>query len=426
MDSKDYTAQLVADRRYLHAHPELGWCEFETTWFIAKRLEELGLESHVGIEVIEPKAVMGRDEPQVKEAIARARSHGVPEAFLTRLGGYTGAMAVLRTGRPGPVTVIRTDIDCLAIEETLAPEHEANVGGYRSLYSGLSHACGHDGHTAVGLGLAAWLAENKDNLTGTVKILFQPAEEGVRGAAAMAAKGIVDDADWFAGAHIGCQAYLGQVGVSHHGYLATTKFDLDYTGKASAAGSPEKGRSALMCAAATCMTLGSLPGHSQGITRVQIGKLISGTGRNIVAEKAYMQLEVRGESTEINDYMAANVEMTVKGMAAAYGVEYKLTRMGEAVTYKGDEEAVTLIKEAASKVSGVTSVVDMNAKVGSEDCTMLIRRVQEHGGKAVFFYFGCNHKGHHRADFSIQDEQSLPIGFGVFKGFIESLNGKAN
>ena len=204
MDSKDYTAQLVADRRYLHAHPELGWCEFETTWFIAKRLEELGLESHVGIEVIEPKAVMGRDEPQVKEAIARARSHGVPEAFLTRLGGYTGAMAVLRTGRPGPVTVIRTDIDCLAIEETLAPEHEANLGGFRSLYSGLSHACGHDGHTAVGLGLAAWLAHNKDNLTGTVKILFQPAEEGVRGAAAMAAKGIVDDADWFAGAHIGC------------------------------------------------------------------------------------------------------------------------------------------------------------------------------------------------------------------------------
>ena len=153
-------------------------------------------------------------------------------------------------------------------------------------------------------------------------MLFQPAEEGVRGAAAMAAKGIVDDVDWFAGAHIGCGAYLGQVGVSHHGYLATTKFDLEYEGIQAAAGSPEKGRSALMCAAATCMSLGSLPGHSQGITRVQIGKLISGVGRNIVAPHAYMQLEVRGESTEINDYMAANVEMTVKGMAAAYGVQY--------------------------------------------------------------------------------------------------------
>ncbi len=414
---------MLDDRRYLHAHPEQGWCEFETTWYIAKRLKELGLEALVGIEVIEPKAVMGRNEQDVIESQERAKSHGVPEEFLSKLGGFTGAMAVLKTGRPGPVTVIRTDIDCLPIEETTDLQHEANVGGFRSIYPGFSHACGHDGHTAVGLALARWLSENKDSLCGTVKVLFQPAEEGVRGAAAMAAKGIVDDANWFAGAHIGCSAHLGQVGVSHHGYLATTKFDLEYTGKASAAGSPEKGRSALMCAAATCMTLGSLPGHSKGITRVQIGKLVSGTGRNIVAEKAYMQLEVRGESTEINDYMAANVEMAVKGLAAAYGVNYQLTRMGEAVTYRGDEEAVELVKKVAATVPGVESVVDMNAKVGSEDCTMLIRRVQEHGGKAVFFYFGCNHPGHHRADFCIQDEKSLPIGFGVFKEFIQSLNG---
>ena len=124
----------------------------------------------------------------------------------------------------------------------------------------------------------------------------------------------------------------------------------------------------------------------------------------------------------INDYMAANVEMTVKGMAAAYGVQYRLTRMGEAVTYKGDEEAVEAVKQAARTVEGVDSVVDMNAKVGSEDCTMLIRRVQQHGGKAVFFYYGCNHPGHHRGDFCIQDEVSLPIGWGVFTGFIKGRN----
>lgn len=423
MTERNYKEQMVADRRWLHAHPEDGWNEFETTYFIVKRLEELGLKALAGIEVIEPQAVMGRNEEAAQSAQARALAHGVPEAFLKRLGGYTGAMAVLETGRPGPVTAIRVDIDCLPIEETTNPEHEANQGHYRSEYAGFSHACGHDGHTAVGLGVAAWLADHKDSLKGTVKVLFQPAEEGVRGAAAMAAKGIVDDVDWFAGAHIGCGAYLGQVGVSHHGYLATTKFDLEYEGIQAAAGSPEKGRSALMCAAATCMSLGSLPGHSQGITRVQIGKLISGVGRNIVAPHAYMQLEVRGESTEINDYMAANVEMTVKGMAAAYGVQYRLTRMGEAVTYKGDEDAVEAVKKAAACVPGVESVVDMNAKVGSEDCTMLIRRVQEHGGKAAFFYYGCNHPGHHRGDFCIQDEVSLPIGWGVFTNFIQGRNG---
>lgn len=157
--------------------------------------------------------------------------------------------------------------------------------------------------------------------------------------------------------------------------LISATFDLRYHGLAAAAGSPEKGRSALMCGAATCMSLGSLPGHSQGITRVQIGRFESGTGRNIVAENAFMQLEVRGESMEINDYMAANVEMTVKGLAAAYGVDYELTRMGEVVTYRGDEEAVSIVKEVAAQVPDVDSVVDMNAKIGSEDCTMLIRRV---------------------------------------------------
>ena len=384
--------QLIADRRHLHAHPEEGWCEFETTWFIVQRLKALGLEWKAGIDVIEPSAVMGRNADLVEKAKKRALEHGVPA-------------------------------DCLPIEESNDPAHEANAGNYRSVYPGFSHACGHDGHTAVGLAAARWLSENREKLCGTVKILFQPAEEGVRGAAAMAAKGIVDDVNWFAGAHIGCSARLGQVGVSHFGYLATTKFDLRYHGLAAAAGSPEKGRSALMCGAATCMSLGSLPGHSQGITRVQIGRFESGTGRNIIAENAFMQLEVRGESTEINDYMAANVEMTVKGLAAAYGVDYELTRMGEAVTYRGDEEAVSIVKEVAAQVPGVDSVVDMNAKIGSEDCTMLIRRVQEHGGKAVFFYYGCNHPGHHRGDFCIQDETSLPIGFGCFVGFIQRING---
>lgn len=422
---KSIVEQMIEDRRRLHQHPEEGWCEFETTFFVASRLEELGFEVLLGTEVIEPSAVMGRDPVKVDEAMQRARANGVPDAFLEKTEGFTGALGIWRTGRPGPVTALRFDIDCLAIEETSDPKHVPNACGFRSQYSGFSHACGHDGHTAVGLGVAAWVRQNADKLCGTVKLIFQPAEEGVRGAAAMAARGIVDDVDWFAGAHIGCSAKLHQIGVSHHGYLATTKFDLDITGIPCAAGSPEHGRSALMCGAALCMSLGSLPGHSQGITRVQIGKFVSGTGRNIVAEHASMLLEVRGESTEINDYMAAGVERTVQGLCAAYGCTYDLRRVGEAVTYQGDEEAVDRIKAAAQAVPTVASVVDMNAKVGSEDCTMLIRRVQAHGGKAVFFYFGCEHHGHHKPDFDIQDESSLPDGWGVFTRFLEGTNGIA-
>ncbi len=420
----DIITQMVADRRHLHQHPEEGWCEFQTTHFVVERLKTLGFEVLLGTDVILPEAVMGRDPAKVEKAMEHARAAGVPESFLEATGGYTGVLGVWKTGRPGPVTALRFDIDCLAIEETSDPAHIPNAEGFRSKVPGMSHACGHDGHTAVGLGVAAWVAAHAEELTGTVKLIFQPAEEGVRGAAAMAARGIVDDVDWFAGAHIGCSAKLHEVGVSHHGYLATTKFDLDITGVPCAAGSPENGKSALMCGAALCMSLGSLPGHSQGITRVQIGKFVSGTGRNIVAEHASMLLEVRGESTEINDYMAAGVERTVEGLCAAYGCTYSLRRVGEAVTYKGDEEAVELVKDAARAVPTVTSVVDMNAKVGSEDCTMLIRRVQAHGGKAVFFYFGCEHHGHHKPDFDIQDTASLQDGWGVFTGFLARTNGR--
>ena len=420
----DIITQMVADRRHLHQHPEEGWCEFQTTHFVVERLKALGFEVLLGTDVILPEAVMGRDPAKVEKAMEDARAAGVPESFLEATGGSTGALGVWKTGRPGPVTALRFDIDCLAIEETADPAHIPNAEGFRSTVPGMSHACGHDGHTAVGLGVAAWVAAHAEELTGTVKLIFQPAEEGVRGAAAMAARGIVDDVDWFAGAHIGCSAKLHEVGVSHHGYLATTKFDLDITGVPCAAGSPENGKSALMCGAALCMSLGSLPGHSQGITRVQIGKFVSGTGRNIVAEHTSMLLEVRGESTEINDYMAAGVERTVAGLCAAYGCTYSLRRVGEAVTYKGDEEAVELVKDAARAVPTVTSVVDMNAKVGSEDCTMLIRRVQAHGGKAVFFYFGCEHHGHHKPDFDIQDTASLQDGWGVFTGFLARTNGR--
>lgn len=308
---------------------------------------------------------MARKPEEVEAAIELARAAGVSEALLERMGGYTGCVGVLDTGRPGPVTTLRFDIDCLAIEETKDENHLPNREGFASTRPGLSHACGHDGHTAVGLGVAQWLADNKETLCGKVKLVFQPAEEGVRGAAAIAASGVLDDVDWFTAGHIGCDAKPGQV-----------------------------------------------------------GKIVSGTARNIVAGHAYVVLEVRGESTEINDYMAANVETTVKGLAAAYECTYKLTRMGEAVTYKGDEEAVELVKAAAHDAEGVTLVTDMNAKVGSEDCTMLIRRIQAHGGKCAFFYFGCDHHGHHRPDFEIQDRTSLPVGWGVFTGFVARTNAR--
>ena len=110
---------LTADRRALHRRPEEGWTEFETTWFIAQRLESLGIPYRAGIANVDPENVPGRDAKKVEAALKRARER-VPAEFLDMLGGYTGVVAEIDTGREGPLTALRFDIDCVCVEESTA------------------------------------------------------------------------------------------------------------------------------------------------------------------------------------------------------------------------------------------------------------------------------------------------------------------
>ena len=124
--TEQYVDRMVEDRRSFHMNPEEGWLEFETTAYLINRLESLGFEVLTGLQVINPDAVMGRKPEEVEAAIELARAAGVSEALLERMGGYTGCVGVLDTGRPGPVTTLRFDIDCLAIEETKDENHLPN------------------------------------------------------------------------------------------------------------------------------------------------------------------------------------------------------------------------------------------------------------------------------------------------------------
>lgn len=424
LSHEEYLHEMIANRRALHKRPEEGWTEFETTWFVTKRLRELGLQVLLGTKVINPEAVMGRDPKLVEAAIERALAAGVPQRFIDETEGYTGGVAVLETGRPGPVTAIRCDMDCVLVTESDSPDHPPARDGFASERPGFMHACGHDAHTAVGLEVARWALEHKDELTGTVKFLFQPAEEGVRGGAAMAASGVVDDVDWLLGAHVGTHCRLGEVGLCHGGFLASTKLDLHFRGRPSHAGSdPEKGRSALMAACAAAMMMQGIPRSGEGMTRVAIGRLNAGEGRNVTPVHADMQLEVRGETPAVNEYMVKSVERIVEGVQACYEVEAKLERAGEATTLPVCEDLIDIVREVAQEVPGVKRVLDISKPSGSEDCTMLMHRVIEKGGRAAYVLYGANQNGHHRADFDIQDEESLPVGFGLFCGFIERMNG---
>ncbi|HIU83995.1 MAG TPA: amidohydrolase [Candidatus Aphodousia gallistercoris] len=427
MMDKTLFDEMIQTRRLLHTIPEEGWTEFHTTYIVVERLKDIGYtDIRTGKAIINPEAVMGRNPDVVKKGIERAESEGVPAEFIESIDEYTGCVAVLDTGRPGPVTAFRFDMDCNPVEETHDPEHVPNKLGFRSTHPGFMHACGHDGHTALGLAVARWLMQNKDELTGTFKLVFQPAEEGVRGANAIAASGVLDDVNTIVGSHCGGVPKLHEVGILRKGVLASTKFDIYFTGTPSHAGNnPHKGHSALMAASATSMMLVGIPRHGEGATRVAVGRMVAGEGRNVTPVHAYIQMEVRGETAEINDYLCDKVEKIVKGNAEAYEVDYRIERVGEATTIVECPEVLDTLEEIAHGVEGVTKVINLDRPAGSEDFTMLLKRVVDHGGRGGMFRWGCNHHGHHRADFDLQDTESMPIGFEVFTRYAKKTNGKA-
>lgn len=416
--------EMIETRRRLHRHPEEGWTEFETTYLVAERLKALGFDRVLtGTDVIKPECVLGRDEKLVQKAIARAIEQGVPAEFIEKIEGYTGCVGVLETGREGPVVALRFDMDALRIEEADTHDHLPMVLGFRSEYPGLMHACGHDAHTAVGLAVARWAAENRDQLCGTVKFVFQPAEEGVRGAWPMVQRGLFDDVDYVLGSHCGGKAGLGEVALVHRGVLASTKFDIRFKGTPSHAGNqPHKGHSALMAACATSMMLVGIPRHGDGTSRVAVGRLVAGEGRNITPVHAYIQAEVRGESAEINEFMCENVEKIVQGNALAYNVEFDIERVGDATTLVRCPEMIEDLRAVAQSLDGI-NIIDLKSPAGSEDFTWMVKRVVERGGQGAFFRWGCKHNGHHKFHFDLQDTESMPLAFDMFSGYVRRVCG---
>lgn len=194
---------VVAVRRDLHAHPELGFTEIRTAARVDTALRDLGWDVRSGREVFDATGLPGLPEAAVLEhAAGRAAAEGVPEDLVTRFsGGCTAVVADLRGDRPGPRVALRFDMDALPITEASAGDHPPIRRGFASRHPGVMHACGHDGHVAIGLALAAALSTR--DFPGTVRLLFQPAEEGVRGAQPMVAAGVCADVDVLLAVHLG-------------------------------------------------------------------------------------------------------------------------------------------------------------------------------------------------------------------------------
>lgn len=407
-----FREEVISLRRELHRHAERGWEEFWTSAFVASRLEELGFGVLLGGEVIDAGTAMGRPSPEeLERARLRAMDWGAEPAMLKRLGSFTGVVATLETGAPGPVTAFRFDMDAVEVDESKDQGHRPFCQGFSALGDVVMHACGHDGHTAIGLTFARWLQENRKNLKGTFKLFFQPAEEGVRGGLPMAEKGLLDDVDTLLGFHLGVGTPSGTVKSGCSDFLCTTKLDVLFRGIAAhAGGAPDEGRNALLAAATAVLGIHGIAPHRDGPSRVNVGVLQAGTGRNVVPALAEMRLETRGQTEAINDYVYQRSLEVLEGAAKAQGVELEMSLAGAAVNAESHPALMNLVGKVALTVDGIDHVEAVGTVHGSEDISWMMRRVTERGGRACYFILGADiAAGHHNGRFDF-DEEVLPQG----------------
>ena len=359
--------EMVERRRDLHRHPETGWTEFRTASMIIGELKKLGYDVKFGADVIDEKSMMGvPSEAELADYMQRAISEGAdPELVKQMAGGKTGIVATLKTDKPGKTVAFRFDMDCNDVEEERCDEHRPAKEGFASEHKKAMHACGHDGHVTIGLSAAKLLAANKARLAGTVKLIFQPAEEGVRGAFAMMNAGVVDDVDYLFGGHIGFKATADNCLVTMtDGFLATTKLDAEFTGVSAHAGAaPEQGKNALLAAAQAAISLNTIPRHSKGSSRI------------------------------------------LNACAAMYDVKVKITMAGAAPACFADKELGHEVAELIEEKCHYDEVVEYVDMGGSEDCGYFMERVQQHGGRALYMMYGTKiAAGHHNSHFDFNED----------------------
>ena len=371
-------ARLVSTRRDLHAHPELGNRETRTGNAVASRLRELGLE--------------------VREPVAK-----------------TGVVGILRGGRPGPVAGLRADMDALPIQEK-------NDVPYKSQNPGVKHACGHDAHTTIALGVAEVLAGLKAKLPGTVVFLFQPAEEGPPegeegGAPLMMKEGALDDPKIgvLYGLHMDPQLDIGKIGWAAGPIWASSdRFAITVTGKRSHGAYPHTGLDPVPVAAEIVeglQLIASRQVDAQKPKVLTIGSIHGGNRFNILAEDVTMEGTLRALDEAVRADLKTRMERTVRGIGEANGLPAVLRFVGEGNPVTLNDPATTRAAlPALRRVFGDAGVVEVPPQMGAEDFAHFAKRVP-----AAYFKLGVRNEARgitamiHTEDFDI-DEGVLPLG----------------
>lgn len=426
--AKALEQEIIVRRRDFHKYPETAWTEFRTASIIAAELDKMGYEVIVGENTAVSDDMMGTPAPELVAACKeRALQEGAVKKWLDKMdSGKTGVLAVMRFKTPGKTVALRVDMDANDVQEALEADHIPYLEGFASIHPNIMHACGHDAHAAIGLAVARLVANNKDSFAGTVKFVFQAAEEGGRGAKSMANTGFVDDVDYFFGAHIGLNAKKdGTVICLSKDFQVTDKFDAIFKGYASHAGAaPQEGRNALLAAAQAAMSLHAISRHADGSTRINVGILQAGSGRNVLPDFAVMKYETRGATNAINAFVIEESKRMIKGSALSFNVDVDILHVGSSPSAIIDYELGQEVYQVLNNLNEFDNVIPEMSFGAGEDCAFFINRVCEHGGHAIFLTVGVDYKyGHHNRKFDFS-EKSLYKAVGAVTTLLHKFSTK--
>ncbi len=379
-DIRDLTPKLIEIRRDLHQHPELSNREERTARIVAERLRALGLEVQTGI-------------------------------------AHHGVIGVLRGGKPGKVIAIRADMDALPIEEIRDTP-------YKSRHAGVMHACGHDVHTTVALGVAEVLAKYRAELPGTVKFIFQPAEEGPprgeRGGAKMMLEEGAFDAptpDAIFGLHCMPTIEVGSIGYCETAAMASAdRFLITIRGKKVHGAYPHEGIDAIVTAAAVIEQLQTIRSRridTQSPLVLSIGSIHGGNRFNILADEVRMEGTVRTLDPDVHARIEPLMRQILKGVTESHGASYELDYERIVPVTVNHAPLVAQMLPTIRRIVGEAHLVPTRPQMGAEDFSYFANRVP-----AFFYFLGVGNKARgitamlHTPDFDV-DEQCLPVGVAV-------------
>lgn len=365
---------MVEQRRDFHRHPELGFQETRTSGIVAETLQALGLEVQRGV-------------------------------------GQTGVVALLEGARPGPTLLVRFDMDALPIQEE-------NLHEYASQNPGVMHACGHDGHTTMGLALAKILTQHQADIAGTIKFMFQPAEEGLGGAFAMIADGVLQNPrpDVALAMHLWTPEEFGKVRVVEGPCMASSSvFTLTVQGHGGHGAAPHLAIDPILAAAQIVSALQSIVSRNinpQDSVVVSIGQFSAGTTFNVIPDRAILKGTVRSYDNDLHRTIYRRILEMAHNMAIAFRCEATMETIAIVAAVNNAPEPTAVVRLAAEQTMGAGNIVE-HRTMASEDMGYILEEVP-----GCYFFIGARNqeKGftfpHHHPRFDF-DERAMVDGVAV-------------